>query len=297
MSETPQTLITPYKMMMKRQFQVLQYLFGLRSSYPPETPVVCAELSNSSIKDVVFVCVDTEFIPDGRKLCNQEFQLGVAILDTRALLGLTTSAPSSPPPQTQQEAAATTANNSKLCTAADILQTRNWCVGSPEYCLIASRKYAFGDSVSVQLEDLKPCFESMIPAYRDVVLVTHDGGGSDLKFIRELGIKIQPIFTLDTQMVAQSPLQLTYKVSLKELMVTLECPSGRCCMHVAGNDANFTLRALLMLSIRDLDMAKCSEEQLTAVETIKAVAQFPRPENAIEKKEKAIHRHRLKMAE
>ena len=67
-------------------------------------------------------------------------------------------------------------------------------------------------------------------------------------------------------------------------------------MHVAGNDANFTLRALLMLSIRDLDMAKCSEEQLTAVETIKAVAQFPRPENAIEKKEKVIHRQRLKRA-
>jgi hypothetical protein len=65
-------------------------------------------------------------------------------------------------------------------------------------------------------------------------------------------------------------------------------------MHVAGNDANFTLRALLMLSIRDLDMAQCSEEQLTAVKTIKAVAQFPRPENAIEKKEKVIHRQRLK---
>ena len=55
-------------------------------------------------------------------------------------------------------------------------------------------------------------------------------------------------------------------------------------LDVAGNDANFTLRALLMLSIRDLDMAKCSEEQLTTMETIKAVAQFPRPENAIEKK-------------
>jgi hypothetical protein len=43
-------------------------------------------------------------------------------------------------------------------------------------------------------------------------------------------------------------------------------------------------------------MAKCSEKQLTAVETIKAVGQFPRPENAIEKKEKEIHRHRLKRA-
>lgn len=279
-------------MMMKSQFQVLQYLFGLRSSHPPEIPVVCVELSNSSIKDVVFVCVDTEFAPNGRKLCNQEFQLGVAILDTRALFELTTSTPLASP-QTQRGVAA---DNPKPCTAADILQTRNWCVGSPEYCLIASRKYAFGDSVSVQLKDLKRCFESMIPAYRDVVLVTHDGGGSDLKYIRELGIKIQPICTLDTQMVAQPPLQLTYRVSLKELLVTLKCPSGRCCRHVAGNDANFTLRALLMLSIRDLDIAQYSEEQLTAVELIKAVAQFPRPENAIEKKERRIHRQRLERA-
>lgn len=78
-------------------------------------------------------------------------------------------------------------------------------------------------------------------------------------------------------MVAQFPLELTYKVSLKELLVTLKCPSGRCCKHVTGNDANLTLRALLVLSIKDLDMAKCSREQLTAVETTKAVAQFPKP--------------------
>ena len=67
-------------------------------------------------------------------------------------------------------------------------------------------------------------------------------------------------------------------------------------MHVAGNDANFPLRALLMLSIRNLDMAQCSEEHLTAVETIKAIAKFSRPENEIEKKEKVTHRQRLKRA-
>lgn len=162
MSETQQTLITPYKTVMKKQFQVLQYLFGLRSSHPPETPVVCTKLSNSSIRDVVFVCVDTEFIPDGRMLYSQEFQLSIATLDTIALLGLATPVPSSSP-KTEQPAAAVAAvaaSNSKLRTAADLLQTRNWCVGSYRYYLVASWKYAFGDSVSVQMEDLKSCFET-----------------------------------------------------------------------------------------------------------------------------------------
>jgi hypothetical protein len=261
MSETPQPLITPYKMMMKRQFQLLQYLLGLRPSHPPETAILCDELSNSSIKDIVFVCVDTEFTSNGQKLCGQEFQLGIATLDTRGLLSLI----SQPQPANPKR--------------ADILQTRNFCVASPEYCLKVWRRYAFGESETVRLDELKL---PVIPT-RDIVLVTHDGS-NDLRFIKELGIDIRPICTLDTQMVAQSPLQLTHKASLKELLTILECPSQY--MHVAGNDANFTLRALLMLSVRDLDPAQCTKAQLTAMSTFKAVAQFPRPKNAIEKKTK-----------
>jgi hypothetical protein len=58
-------------------------------------------------------------------------------------------------------------------------------------------------------------------------------------------------------MVAQYSLQLTHKASLRELLTVLKCPFQH--MHIAGNDANFTLRALLMLSIKDLDAAECSE--------------------------------------
>jgi hypothetical protein len=197
--------------MIKRQFQLLQYLLGFRIDHPLETPILCSELSNSSMKDIVFVCVDTEFTPDGRNLCDQEFQLGIATLRTRDLLSLISQ------PQLA---------NSKQ---ADILQTRNFCVASPEYCLKAWRKYAFGESETVHLDELKLWFEAIIPT-RDIVLVTQNRS-NDLRIVKEPGVDVQPICTLDTQMVAQSPLHSTHKASLKELLSILECSSQF--MHVA----------------------------------------------------------------
>ena len=51
-------------------------------------------------------------------------------------------------------------------------------------------------------------------------------------FMKELGIDLEPICTLDAQMVAQYPLQLTHKSSLLELLTILKCPFQD--MHVAG---------------------------------------------------------------
>jgi len=258
MSETSQPLITPYKMMMKRQFILLQHLLGLRSS-PSEAPTFCS-LPNSSIKDIVFVCIDTEFISDGRKLCHQAFQFGISMLDTRDLQSLI-SAPRSAPPR-----------------LPDLLKTHNFCAASPEYCLKVSNKYLFGESETIRLEEIQPRIQAIIPD-RDIVLVMHDGN-NDLRFAKELGISIQAICTIDTQMVAQHPLQLTHKASLRELLIILNCPFQH--IHVAGNDANFTLRALLMLAVRNPDVLNLSEEQLAAISTFQAVAQFPRLRSKVE---------------
>lgn len=144
-------------------------------------------------------------------------------------------------------------------------------LASPEYCLKVSNKYLFGESETIRLEDIQPRIQAIIPN-RDIVLVTHDGN-SDLRFAKELGISIEAICTIDTQMVAQHPLQLTHKASLRELLIILNCPFQH--IHVAGNDANFTLRALLMLATRNPDILNLSEEQLAAISTFQAVAQFP----------------------
>jgi len=57
-------------------------------------------------------------------------------------------------------------------------------------------------------------------------------------------------------------------------------------MRVAGNDANFSFPALLMLSIKDLDATECSEVQLAALSAFQAVAKFPRPRSTVKTKTK-----------
>src|SRR6516162_5148061 len=84
---------------------------------------------------------------------------------------------------------------------------------------------------------------------RDIVLAVHSGH-QDLWFLKELNIDLQPIAILDTQKAAQRPLQLYRRYSLKELLVALNnCPFK--ILYTAGNDANLTLRALLVIAVKD----------------------------------------------
>jgi DNA polymerase III alpha subunit (gram-positive type) len=120
----------------------------------------------------------------------------------------------------------------------------------------------------------------ILPNDRTIALVTHDGQ-MDLKFIQELEITIQPAYLLDTQKVAQHPLQLTRRIGLRALLNTLRIPFQH--IHVAGNDANFTLRALLLIGVRDLESGgvQAEEEREVLVAALQAVARLKRPRSAI----------------
>jgi DNA polymerase III alpha subunit (gram-positive type) len=103
-----------------------------------------------------------------------------------------------------------------------------------------------------------------------------------LKFAQELEISTEPVYILDTQKVAQQPLQLMRRISLRALLNTLQIPFQH--IHVAGNDANFTLRALLLLGVRDLesDGVQAEEEREALVAALRAVAKCKRPRSVIE---------------
>lgn len=83
--------------------------------------------------------------------------------------------------------------------------------------------------------------------YRNIILVGH-GLRSDLAVLRKRGIFIQEIPTIiamfDTTYIAIEVLGI--KSSLHNLLKILGCPHEN--MHIAGNDANYTLRALLLLT-------------------------------------------------
>ena len=157
-----------------------------------------------------------------------------------------------------------------------ILQTHNLCYGPQKYCDRIWRKFIFGYSEHTAVEKMDGKIQSLILG-RDVVLVVH-GGNSDLQFLARLRISIRPIHILGTQKAAQTPLQLTYRPSLESFLTTFQIPFVRRSLHIAGNDANYALRTLLMIAVR------CSEQeeglncrQRIYFKVLQALAQSPPP--------------------
>lgn len=121
---------------------LLRYFFGLRVSHPLPISKTCRDLPNTSMKDVVFLSFDTENIRPGELPLVKQFQAGISTLDTRDLQDLL----SSRSPVTTQE------NN--------LLRTQNFCVGPSEYCSKATRRFLFGQSETVNPDEIKEKIES-----------------------------------------------------------------------------------------------------------------------------------------
>ena len=83
---------------------------------------------------------------------------------------------------------------------------------------------------------------------------------------------------------AEQPLQLRRRIGLRALLNTLQIPFQH--LHAAGNDANFTLRALLLLGLRDMEgggvQAETERKARAIVAALCEVAQFKRPRSAVE---------------
>jgi hypothetical protein len=179
MTVAAQPPIPPNKGLMREDLLVLRYLLGLGLSHSLQTPTSCRELPNTSIMDVIFLAFDTEAIRKGQLHLVKRFQVGVSILDTRALLDLVS------------------VHSATTLEQQDLLQTRNFCIGPSGYCLKASRRFLFGQSETINSDKIETRIKDMI-YNRDVVLVVHSGC-QDLWFLKELNIDLQPIAILDTQ--------------------------------------------------------------------------------------------------
>lgn len=118
--------------------------------------ITCRELPSALTKDVVFLAFDTENIRKGEMPLVKQFQAGISILDTMDLQDLLSS------------------QSSVTVREVDLLQTRNFCVGPLGYCSKATRRFLFGQSEAVDLDQIKGKIESLV-FNRDVVLVVHDG--------------------------------------------------------------------------------------------------------------------------
>ncbi|KAH7121408.1 hypothetical protein EDB81DRAFT_813900, partial [Dactylonectria macrodidyma] len=70
------------------------------------------------------------------------------------------------------------------------------------------------------------------------------------------------------------PPQLYYRYSLEKLLDSLDIPYAN--LHAAGNDAHFTLRAILMIVVRDAQRQHQDIDD-SLFRVLEAVARAPRP--------------------
>ncbi|MCJ1324248.1 hypothetical protein MMC10_000910 [Thelotrema lepadinum] len=215
-------------------------------------------------KDATFVAIDFENLSNIRPESCQglNYQAGVATFDTKSI-------------------------NSKSRTQK--IRTFNFVAGSPTYCAYATWRFLFGKTVQVDSHtELVSNIERLFPREaKSIILVGHNIP-NDLVVLQRLGFDTQTsiLGILDTARIA-STIFLEHNISLRDLLVRLQCPWDK--LHNAGNDAHFSLRALLLLAVKDLTAAdQTVEESLTSIETI---ASLPVP-HKLTPDEKALKRKR-----
>ncbi|PVH77235.1 hypothetical protein DL98DRAFT_274686 [Cadophora sp. DSE1049] len=192
-----------------------------------------SSLLSSSLGDPVFVAIDFErpqFIIDRFQHGYQDTQVGLTILDTRYL-----------------------SSTSKFTTF-------NFITGEDTYFKKSAPIYHWGTAEKIPVTSMLLKINNCLRIYenRSIILVGH-GVSSDLAALKALGFDFQEnlvIAKLDTYLLARD-LQMGH-LTLKNLLMELNCPCNLK-FHNAGNDANFTLRALLLLGTKAIGTAESSE--------------------------------------
>jgi len=203
-----------------------------------------------SVRDAIFVSIDFENASSIKESArNFQGQLGVAILDTGDLV------PSS---------------------SGSIITTYNFVTGPSSYCTSATRKFLFGKTIMISQQDMITRLESIIARTKDIILVGHDFR-HDLQVLRHLNFDIQTsvLGILDTMRIASEVIP-TCSGTLRDILRELQCPFDK--LHSAGNDAHFTLRALLLLAVKSYADKTLRHEDQQRLESIRAVAQFHLPQ-------------------
>ncbi|TVY83911.1 hypothetical protein LSUE1_G001009 [Lachnellula suecica] len=210
--------------------QLLQGSLGLPLTSDTSVEVPC------QYPDAILVSIDFENgdkIEQCMKSGNMEkklkIQAGVSILDTRDL-----SSSSSPPQET--------------------LKTYNIVLGHSSYKKHSERKFLFGKTEWLcGPAHLLNSIEKLVDRTRNIILVGH-GLIKDHRVLKALGFDFKTSISgiLDTQQMAYAILgkpEDRGSLRLKGVLEKLDCTFEG--YHSAGNDANFTLRALLLLAVED----------------------------------------------
>ncbi|GKU00954.1 3-5 exonuclease superfamily protein [Fusarium langsethiae] len=190
-------------------------------------------LRRTSMRDVRFICIDTDRVRRLPRTLKGEtkrrvtsFHLGVAILDTRDIRDVVTRSINLPNP-------------------ADLIKTYEFAVQTeaPE-----QDSFIFGETQAISLDGLKKKFIEW-QQDRTVIGVAYSAR-NDYIILRDFDFFFSHVYWVDLCQATYLITQQSKAPSLREVLEVLNIRYSK--LHSAGNDAHFTMRALLGLAVLDV---------------------------------------------
>ncbi|KIM96022.1 hypothetical protein OIDMADRAFT_59109 [Oidiodendron maius Zn] len=232
------------------------------------------------ILDVVFVSIDLEVSrrERGKPGAPLVKELGIATLDTRHLKSLVSPFTATKSISTQQFSTSHASRDFLDCDVTDFKE-----------CVFAETLFTEQRDLPTTISKCLCIQDESSPgsrAFRNIVIVGHSIK-SDLKILQRLGIdvyRIAPVVAiLDTYHMIQNLFKANSiflnstapmaSFTLSALLAELKCPYKRSDLHNAGNDATFTLHAMLMLAIKSAESREIGPIERENLERLKALTQ------------------------
>ncbi|KAM0300389.1 hypothetical protein ACHAPM_006702 [Fusarium culmorum] len=226
-------------LILRKRFAALQQLrlimgYGANTDFRDEwLDDLPYRLKKTSMRDVRFICIDTDMVRrlpytlrDETKRRVTSFHLGVAILDTRDIRDVITRSINLPNP-------------------ADLIKTYEFAVQTE---VPQTDNFIFGETQAISLSGLKKKFLEWQHG-RTVIGVAYSAR-NDYIILRDFGVFFNHIYWLDLCQATYLITQQSKAINLREVLELLGIRYSK--LHSAGNDAHFTMRALMGLAVLDL---------------------------------------------
>jgi hypothetical protein len=226
--------------------------------------------------DVVLVSIDLEVSRQERSKPGAPLvrEFGIATLDTRHLRRLASPFPASKIISTLQFSTSHASEDFNDCDFTDY------------------KECAFAETVFVPQADLPTTITESLRIKDDTspdsrtlrnIVIIGQSVKTDLKIFQRLGVNVHevaPVLAiLDTDLVARNLFGVNSSTpmasfKLSAILTDLQCPYEISELHNAGNDATFTLHAMLMLVIKRSESREITLAQREILERLRAVAQM-----------------------
>lgn len=202
-------------------------LFGYGDPAVSRTlPWIGSPLLRSSVRDVLLVSIEVDTAGGYERISpGQSFHVGVSVFDPRHLF-----------------------DPRRMTNPRKVIRSYQFINQDTKSSRRAAEHFLLHDTETLQLSDIAARISSLTHC-RDHIVVAH-GTQEPMKFLKNIheGLALGTRYIWNAAKAAECALQLDHCPSLEDLLGALDISYAR--LNVAGNNAFFALKALLMLAAR-----------------------------------------------